>query len=122
MVRIDGPGNRSVSVKPQNLVVVVAGGGDWAKQAEDPEVLFLALGADVVQQMAADGDRDAQFSMGAWFLSTTAAVLGKRNEGMALLEKAAGQGHAYAMINMAEKYAERKEHEQALVRRCRLTL
>jgi TPR repeat protein len=33
---------------------------------------------------------------------------------MALLEKAARQGHAYAMINMAEKYAERKEHEQAL--------
>jgi len=34
-------------------------------------------------------------------------------EGMALLEKAAAQGHAYAMSVLGETHAERKEHEQA---------
>jgi TPR repeat protein len=33
---------------------------------------------------------------------------------MALLEKAAGQGHAYAMHALGELHAETKEHEQAV--------
>jgi hypothetical protein len=54
-VRIsDGAGGRVLSVKPQNLVVVVAGGG-WETQAEDPDTLFQLLGPDVVQQNAAEG-------------------------------------------------------------------
>ena len=32
---------------------------------------------------------------------------------MALLEKAAGQGHAYAMLKLAQAHNARKEHEQA---------
>jgi len=35
-------------------------------------------------------------------------------EGMALLEKAAGQGHAYAMFALAQATCKRKEHEQAM--------
>jgi TPR repeat protein len=33
---------------------------------------------------------------------------------MALLEKAAGQGHAYAMYELADIHDERGEHEQAV--------
>jgi len=33
---------------------------------------------------------------------------------MALLEMAAGQGHAYAMHYLASEYEERKEHERAM--------
>jgi len=33
---------------------------------------------------------------------------------MALLERAAGQGHAYAMYALAAVCGERKEHEQAV--------
>jgi len=33
---------------------------------------------------------------------------------MALLEKAAGQGHAYAMHSLGELHDERKEHERAV--------
>ena len=33
---------------------------------------------------------------------------------MALLEKAAGQGHAYATMTLGGIYHERKEHEQAM--------
>jgi len=45
-VRIDGggAGARVVGVKPQNLVVVVVAGRDWATQAKDPEDLVRALG------------------------------------------------------------------------------
>ena len=32
---------------------------------------------------------------------------------MALLEKAAGQGHAYAMLVLGETHGDRKEHEKA---------
>jgi len=38
--------------------------GDWTTQAEDPNVLFRALGAEVVEQRAGAGDREAQFSHG----------------------------------------------------------
>jgi TPR repeat protein len=45
---------------------------------------------------------------------------------MALLEKAAGQGHAYAMFALGSIHHERKEYMAAVawhtkVRRCRLT-
>ena len=33
---------------------------------------------------------------------------------MALLEKAAGQGHAYAMSALGQAHADRKEHDQAM--------
>jgi len=36
-------------------------------------------------------------------------------EGTALLEKAAGQGHAYAMSTLGDIYETRKEYEQAIV-------
>jgi len=35
-------------------------------------------------------------------------------EGMALLEKAAGQGHAYAMLMLGQEHGDREEHEQAM--------
>ena len=35
-------------------------------------------------------------------------------EGTALLEKAAGQGHAYAMLALGRVHEARKQHEQAL--------
>ena len=35
------------------------------------------------------------------------------DEGMALMEKAAAQGHAYAMRTLAGNYASRNEHERA---------
>jgi len=36
-------------------------------------------------------------------------------EGIALLEKAAGQGHAYAMFKLGETHGDRKEHEKAFL-------
>ena len=33
---------------------------------------------------------------------------------MALIEKAAGQGHAYAMLGLGQAHHNRKEHEQAV--------
>ena len=36
------------------------------------------------------------------------------DEGVALLEKAAGQGHVYAMHTLGSVHFERKEHEQAV--------
>jgi len=41
---------------------------------------------------------------------------------MALLAKAAGQGHAYAMETLGCVHHMREEYEQAVVGRCRLTL
>jgi hypothetical protein len=38
--------------------------GDWTTQADLPNLLFEALGAEVVMQMAAKGDGEAQFSQG----------------------------------------------------------
>ena len=38
--------------------------GDWSTQAQDPWVLFRALGAEVVKQRAAKGEGEAQFSQG----------------------------------------------------------
>ena len=33
---------------------------------------------------------------------------------MALLEKAAGQGHVYAMFSLGQTHSDRKEHEHAV--------
>ena len=38
--------------------------GDWTTQAEDPNVLFRALGAEIVKQRAGAGDREAQWTLG----------------------------------------------------------
>ena len=39
--------------------------GDWTTQAEDPELLLRALGAEIsVKQRAGEGDREAQWSLG----------------------------------------------------------
>ena len=38
--------------------------GDWTTQAEEPFVLFNALGAEIVKQRAGEGDREAQRSLG----------------------------------------------------------
>ena len=42
--------------------------GDWTTQTEDHSVLFQALGPQVVIQMAAQGDRGAQYSQGCWLM------------------------------------------------------
>jgi len=42
--------------------------GDWTTQTEDHNVLFQALGVQAVIQMAADGDRAAQYSRGYWLM------------------------------------------------------
>ena len=146
-------------------------GGDWTTQTEQPWVLFQALGADAVRQMADAGDRDAQLSLGymmhlqatgpegegAVEADAAAGVLGTAStspdadvlvgwelctdtrrrcvlmwspanvptkigvrchplaeEGMALLEKAAGQGQVYAMFKLGDVHARRQEHEQSL--------
>ena len=67
-VRMDAAGARVVGVKPQNLVVVV-GGGDWATQTDDPEQMARALGWEVVQRKAAEGNKEAQFSVGVTLLN-----------------------------------------------------
>jgi hypothetical protein len=38
--------------------------GDWTTQAEDPLVLFRAIGSETLKQRASAGDREAQFSLG----------------------------------------------------------
>jgi hypothetical protein len=37
--------------------------GDWTTQAEDPGVLYNALGAEMVNLRASAGDREAQWSL-----------------------------------------------------------
>jgi len=154
----------------------VNAGGDWTTQAANPELLFRALGAETVQQMACEGDRDAQWSLGyrsfrdaegaagtyrhrpadrrrqlagrspqaeVGFTLCTAqyipvahqtAKVPERTladqmetfailfcgcqpwaeEGMALMEKAAGQGHAYAMCSLGNIHQSRKEDTLAV--------
>jgi hypothetical protein len=38
--------------------------GDWTTETADPYVLFEAVGAEIVNRRAADGDRDGQYSQG----------------------------------------------------------
>jgi TPR repeat protein len=97
--------------------------GDWTTQAEDPNALFHALGPQMVQRKADAGDRDAQYSLGYVLVQAAGgegepvAAAGRSPEsdaGMALLEKAAGQGHVYAMAVLGSIHHERKEHEQGV--------
>jgi TPR repeat protein len=108
-------GNLRVNVNPPL--------GDWTTQAKDPKELFDALGPQMFRQRADAGDRDAQYSLGYMLVSEAGGVgkpLGaggrspQSDEGMALLERAAGQGHAYAMSVLGSIHYERKEHEQAV--------
>ena len=72
-----GPGARFVGVKSQNLVIVTAG-GDWTTQESDPSALIEVLGPGALAQKAAEGDRDAQFSLGyMWASSAPAAAAGE---------------------------------------------
>jgi TPR repeat protein len=97
--------------------------GDWTTQAKDANALFDALGPQMVKQRAAAGDRDAQYSLGYMLVSAAEDVdvpLGaggrspQSDEGMALLEKAAGQGHVHAMSVLGGIHRVWKEHEQAV--------
>jgi TPR repeat protein len=97
--------------------------GDWTTQAEDPVALLRALDPQMLKQRAAAGDRDAQYSLGYMLVSAAEDVdvpLGaggrspQSDEGMALLEKAAGQGHVHAMSVLGGIHRVWKEHEQAV--------
>jgi len=101
--------------------------GDWTTQTANPETLLRAHKPEAVKHMADGGDREAQFSLGFVLtseLAGDACKLGaagrtplaeaEAEEGMALLEKAAGQGHAYAMLRLGEIHSARKEHELAV--------
>jgi TPR repeat protein len=97
--------------------------GDWTTQAEDPTDLYNALGPQMVKQRADAGDRDAQYSLGVRLVGEGGYAEGEEvplgrspqsDEGMALLEKAAGQGHVHAMFVLGGIHHERKEHEQAV--------
>jgi TPR repeat protein len=97
--------------------------GDWTTQAEDASALFHALGLPMVKRKAAAGDRDAQYSLGYWLVLEagdegeplgTGGRSPQSDEGVALLEKAAGQGHVYAMFALGNIHRVRKEHEQAV--------
>jgi TPR repeat protein len=96
---------------------------DWTTQAEDPNELARALGPQMVKQRAAAGDAEAQYCLGYRLMAVAGGEgvpLGaggrspKSDEGEALLEKAAGQGHVYAMHTLGSVHFERKEHEQAV--------
>jgi TPR repeat protein len=91
---------------------------DWTTQSGDPNALVEALGAETVGRRAASGDRDAQYSWGFQLLYDYGQVEGGRSptagQGVVLLEKAAEQGHAYAMEELGSMYYERDVHELAL--------
>jgi TPR repeat protein len=94
--------------------------GEWTTQAKDHAALFDALGPQMVKQRADAGDREAQYSL-EYVLVAEAGGVGEllgaggrspqSDEGVALLEKAAGQGHVYALGSI---HHERKEHEQSV--------
>jgi len=145
-----------------NLNMNVKPVGDWTTQAANSN-LFRALGPEMVKRRAAEGDMEAQFSLGYRLMAEaegsaeaplgTAATSPKSDvgltprtaqfpvarttaltrrcghlmiercicgcqpcaqEGMALMEKAAGQGHAYAMSELACVHKIRNEHERAV--------
>ena len=98
--------------------------GDWTTQAEDHVALFHAFGRPMVKQRADAGDREAQYSLGYHLVSAAGRIQGeslgaggkspKSDEGVALLEKAAGQGQAYAMSVLGSIHRVRKEHERSM--------
>ena len=51
-------------------------GGDWSTQASDYNLLFRAFGAEIVEQMSSDGDRQAQFSLGCRIMAEAEGVAG----------------------------------------------
>jgi hypothetical protein len=51
--------------------------GGWTTQADDPEVLLLALGPETVRLKAAQGDREAQFSWGFDLLCDAPGAVGE---------------------------------------------
>jgi hypothetical protein len=57
--------------------------GDWTTQAEDPRLLFRALGAEIVTQRAGAGDREAQFSQGYRLVRDTDVAAGASSLGAA---------------------------------------
>ena len=57
--------------------------GDWSTQDGDPTTLFRALGAGVVEQQAAEGDRAAQYSQGYRLLREVAGADGAGLSGAA---------------------------------------
>jgi hypothetical protein len=59
-----------------NLNVNVDPGGDWTTQAPDPAVLFRALGPEILKQRAAEGDREAQFTLGCRLVSEADGLAG----------------------------------------------
>ena len=95
--------------------------GDWTTQAKDASALFDALGPQMVKQRADAGDREAQYSLGYALVAVAGGAgvpLGtsgrspQSDEGVALQEKAAGQGHVHAMYALGGIHNVRKEHEQ----------
>jgi TPR repeat protein len=91
--------------------------GDWTTQAEDPNSLIQRVGAVNVKRRSDAGDREAQYSLGSGRCGGAAGHGGRSpqsDEGVARLEKAAGQGHVYAMYALGRIHHVRKEYEQAV--------
>jgi len=118
-------GAAAATAAPANVNARVDQLGDWTTQSGDPGVLMRALGAEGVKQRADRGDPVAQWSYGFWLMSegdpnaTQGMHLGDArrspvgDEGMALVEKAAGQGHVHAMDMLGQIHTVRKQHERA---------
>jgi hypothetical protein len=51
--------------------------GDWTTQTEDPNLLFRALGAEIVKQRAGAGDPRSLFSSTYAFCGTGGALRGR---------------------------------------------
>jgi hypothetical protein len=66
-----------------NVNVNVSPVGDWTTQAENPELLFQELGAEIVERKAAQGDRAAQFTQGCRLMSDAAGADGAGLSGAA---------------------------------------
>ena len=56
-----------------NLNVNVNPLGDWSTQTEDHNALCHSLGGEILKQRAGAGDRDAQYSLGAWLTNEAGA-------------------------------------------------
>ena len=57
--------------------------GDWTSQTEDPGALLTALGIQTVKQRAAQGDREAQWSMGFGLVNAADGAAGATTVGAA---------------------------------------
>ena len=64
-----GGGGGGVAAARANASANPNPGGDWTTQAADPVALFNALASiKLLKQKAAEGDREARFSLGFWLL------------------------------------------------------